>query len=337
MFNVMLATSAPATDETIARLQGTHWYDLKIDGVRGIMAINNGTVKLTNRNGVDVTYRYPDIVHNALAKFGTDARLILDGEIAATDERNLPSFKLTAKRDRQQRPAVIAALAASMPVTFYAFDILYRDGVDYRRLPWSQRSMWLDEVMTDSATSQRIVRNIGSPDGAKMMELVRKHKLEGLVAKLSTSPYEAGRRSQWVKIKPVSSGSFIVTGTTQGTGSRMETFGALELSVRRADGSLRRIGEVGSGFKQRDLTDMLDALREGQAAGESVIVEVEYQMVTEDGSLRFPVFRGIRTDLTMSDANEEQLCEKSASSSAMSSTSTSSVASTSKVTTVAGL
>lgn len=336
MFNVMLAVSAPATEETIARLQGTHFFDLKIDGIRGILAINNGTVKITNRNGVDVTYRYPDLVHNALAKWGTNARLILDGEIAATDERNLPSFKLTAKRDRQQRANVIAALAVSMPVTFYAFDILYQDGVDFRRLPWSQRSMWLDDAITGSATSQRIVRNIGSPDGARMMELVRQHKLEGLVAKLSTAPYEAGRRSQWIKIKPTESGSFLVTGTTPGSGSRQETFGSLVLAVTRADGTLLPVGEVGSGFKQRDLTEVLEVL----ATGADLIVEVEYQEFTVDGSLRFPVFKGIRTDLARSDANESQLgasCAKSASSSATSSTSTSTAASTSRATTVAGL
>jgi len=336
MFNVMLAVSAPATEETIERLQGTHFFDLKIDGVRGIMAVNNGTVKLTNRNGVDITYRYPELVAAALEKFGTDARLILDGEIAATDERNLPSFKNTAKRDRQQRNNVIAALAVSMPVNFYAFDLLYKDGVDFRRQPWSQRSAFLDEVIADSPPHPRIVRNIGSPDGARMMELVRQHRLEGLVAKLSTAPYEAGRRSQWIKIKPTESSSFLVTGTTTGTGSRQETFGALSLAVVRADGTLLPVGEVGSGFKQRDLTEVLDIL----ATGADLIVEVEYQEVTVDGALRFPVFKGIRTDLTRADANESQLgasCVNSASSSAMSSTSTSTAASTSRVTTVAGL
>lgn len=326
MFSPMLAVSAPATDETIDRLTGTHFFDLKIDGVRGIVAVNKGTVKVTNRNGVDITYRYPDLVHNALAKFGTEAQVILDGEIAATDERNLPNFKRTARRDRQQKQVNIEALAKSMPVTFYAFDLLYQDGVDLRRSPWSQRSMFLDELITSSATSQRIIRNVGSPDGKHLMQFVHEHKLEGLVAKLSTAPYEAGRRSAWVKIKPTSTGSFLVTGTTQGTGSRMDTFGALELAVRRQDGSLRRCGEVGSGFKQRDLIDVLAALREAQP----LIVEVEFQEITEDGALRFPVFRGIRTDLTLDDVTDSQLgasCNVSTSNSDTSSTNTSSLAS----------
>lgn len=103
-FSPMLADSAPATAETIDRLTGTHHFELKIDGVRGILAINQGRVVLTNRNGVDITQRYPELAEAALAKFGTDARLILDGEVAVCDERGLPQFKLTAKRDRQSRP-----------------------------------------------------------------------------------------------------------------------------------------------------------------------------------------------------------------------------------------
>lgn len=329
VFSPMLAHSAPATDETITRLQGTHHFDLKIDGVRCLIAINKGTVKLTNRNGVDISYRFPEVVQAALTKFGPDAMLILDGEVAGTDERGMPSFKRTAKRDRQQRPAIIAALAVSMPVRFFAFDILYRDGVDHRRLPWSQRSMWLDEVLAAGENLPTIQRVVGSPDGAAMMALVRQHKLEGLVAKLSTSPYESGRRSSWVKIKPVISGSFLVTGTTEGSGTRKDTFGALSLAVTLPDGKLLPVGEVGSGFKQADLLDVLAVM---MTSGVDLIVEVEYAEYTVDGSLRFPVFKMIRSDLTRADASVLQLgepCAASPLSSEASSTSTSQSSSTS--------
>lgn len=326
-FSPMLCTSAPCTPETIERLQGNHWWELKVDGVRGIMAVNAGTVKLTNRNGVDITSRYPELVTAALAKFGPDARLILDGEIAATDDRNLPSFKLTAKRDRQQNLAIIAALAERSPVTFYAFDLLYQDGVDLRRSPWSMRSGLLAGVIADTPQHDRIVRNLGSADGARLMEMVRLLKLEGLVAKRTDSPYESGRRSQWVKIKPTQTASFIVTGTTPGSGTRQETFGALCLAVVDENGALVNCGEVGSGFTQRDLREVLTALLDGG----DLIIEVEFQEYTVDGSLRFPVFRGIRTDLTRADANRDQLeppCTASPSTTVESSTGTSQLAST---------
>lgn len=330
-FSPMLCVSAPCTSETIERLQGTHWWELKIDGVRGILAINAGTVKLTNRNGVDITYRYPELVTAALAKFGPAARLILDGEIAATDDRNLPSFKLTAKRDRQQNLAIIAGLAERSPVTFYAFDLLYQDGVDLRRSPWSMRSGLLGGVIADTPSHDRIVRNIGSSDGAELMELVRRFALEGLVAKRTDSPYGSGRRSQWVKVKPTLTASFIVTGTTPGSGTRQETFGALSLAVVDSDGALVNCGEVGSGFTQRDLQDVLTALLDNAELGVDLIVDVEFQEFTVDGSLRFPVFRGIRTDLTRADANRDQLeppCTASPSTTAGSSTDTSQLAST---------
>jgi bifunctional non-homologous end joining protein LigD len=331
-FAPMLAQSMPATEATIERLQGTHWFDLKIDGVRGLMIINNGTVKLQNRNAVDITYRYPELVQAALTKFGSDVRLILDGEIVVLDDGGKPSFKLTSKRDRQQRANVIASLAASMPATFMAFDLLYQDTFDWRSAPWLARAERLASLVVEGEHDARIRLNVGSMDGDVMMAMVREHSLEGLVAKRIDSPYQSGRRSQWVKIKPTITGSFLVTGTTPGTGSRQDTFGSLVLAVVHQDGKLQRVGEVGSGFKAADLRDVVATL----ASGSDLIVEVEFQEVTVDGALRFPVFKGIRSDLVRSDADPAQLgapCDESKSSSAMSSTSTSLPGSTSTMTT----
>src|SRR4051794_16376312 len=177
----MLANSAPANDNTIATLmteQGEWYFDLKIDGVRCVMAINGGKVTLTNRNGVDITYRYPEVAAAALEKFGTDARLILDGECVVFDEDGKPSFKLTSKRDRQQKPAVIQSLSKSMPATLVVFDILYNGGQDLRGETYLARKMALDFEMQDHPESARIIANVGSHDGHKMLALVREHSLE---------------------------------------------------------------------------------------------------------------------------------------------------------------
>lgn len=332
-FAPMLAVSAPCTAETIARLQGTHWFDFKIDGVRCLAIMNAGTVKLQNRNGVDVTYRYPEIVQSLLDCFGTDIRLILDGEVAVTalDENGArkPSFRLTARRDRQQKPAIINALSKSLPAHFYVFDLLYRGsgpGADRRNRPFCERRDELGELLDACVMNgewSRISGCSGGADGELCMELVRMHHLEGLVAKRLDSPYQSGRHSQWVKIKPSLTGSFIVTGSTVGSGVRQETFGALSLAVTLPDGNLLPVGEVGSGFKARDLREITAIL----ATGQELIVEVEFMEYTEDGSLRFPVFRGIRTDVLRADVNYRQLgeraCDRLKSSLATSSTATS--------------
>jgi bifunctional non-homologous end joining protein LigD len=307
MFSPMLAQSAPGTMETIQRLdkQGGWFYDLKIDGVRGILAINNGRVTITNRNGVDITGRYPEIAAAALDKYGDAFQLILDGEVVVFDDEGKPSFKLTSKRDRQQKPAVIEALSKSLPATFVAFDVLWdqQSGGDVRSTAWDFRHDVLDRRVKFGDDSPRIRMNVGSENGEAMLAMVLEHGFEGLVAKRRDSIYQSGRRSQWQKIKPTKTASLLVTGSTVGTGSRRETFGALSLAVLRSDGSLRPVGEVGTGFKQKDLHEVLGLLQ----AGGDLIVEVEYLEFTVDGALRFPVYKGIRTDLSRTDCTEGQL------------------------------
>jgi bifunctional non-homologous end joining protein LigD len=290
MFAVMLAKSAPATTDTINMLTGTHYFDLKIDGVRDVIAINKGTVRIQNRNGVDTTNRYPDIVAGCLAQFGPDAQLVLDGEmVVKVDGR--PDFKATSQRDRCSEPAKIAARSKSMPATFIAFDILYADGMDYRNDQYIARKERLDVVM-GKAPAGVVEKNVGSMDGHALMALVREHHLEGVIAKRLTSRYKAGKGTDWLKIKPTFMLSAVVTGFTAGEGARSSTFGALSLGLWK-DGVLTPVGEVGTGFKQNDLLEVQALL----ASGQTLVVEVEYQEFTVDGSLRFPVYRGIRSDV----------------------------------------
>lgn len=297
MFHVMLAKSAPATEDTINMLSGTHYFDLKIDGVRDVIAINKGTVRIQNRNGVDTTNRYPDIVKGCIEQFGSDAVLVLDGEmVVKVDGR--PDFKATSQRDRCSEPAKIAARSRTMPATFIAFDLLYKDGVDLRNEQYGHRRNAL--VAALAGTSGVVEPNVGSMDGHKMMALVREHHLEGVIAKRLDSRYKAGKGSDWLKIKPTFMISCVVTGYTAGEGARSSTFGALSLALYK-DGVLTSVGEVGTGFKQKDLLEIQDRLAMlapyDPTATYAMVVEVEYQEFTVDGSLRFPVYRGIRSDV----------------------------------------
>lgn len=303
----MLAKSAPATEDTINMLTGTHYFDLKIDGVRDVIAINKGVVRIQNRNGVDTTDRYPDIVEACIEKFGTDCQVVLDGEmVVKVDGR--PDFKATSQRDRCSGGAKIAARSKSMPATFIAFDLLYLNGVDFRNEPFSKRKeqldLFLDLYSIYPNTHATIEPNVGSMDGHKMMDLVREHHLEGVIAKRLDSRYKAGKGSDWLKIKPTFMLSAVVTGYTAGEGARASTFGALSLALYQ-DGVLVPVGEVGTGFKQNDLVEIQNLLATlapyDPTASYALVVEVEYQEFTVDGSLRFPVYRGIRSDVPPKD------------------------------------
>lgn len=301
MFHVMLAKSAPATEDTINMLSGTHYFDLKIDGVRDVIAINKGVVRIQNRNGVDTTNRYPDIVKGCIQQFGPDAQLVLDGEMVVK-VNGRPDFKATSQRDRCSEPGKIAARSKSMPATFIAFDLLYHNGVDLRDESFWERKSNLDGVL--QGTTGVVEGNVGSDDGHKMMALVRKHNLEGVIAKRTDSRYKAGKGSDWLKIKVGFTASVVVTGKEAGEGARSSTFGALTLGMYDTSGNLVSTGKVGTGFTQADLEEIEQLLNQGM----TLVGEVGFANVNAtNNNLRFPVWLGLRSDIDPANCVVSQL------------------------------
>jgi bifunctional non-homologous end joining protein LigD len=131
-------------------------------------------------------------------------------------------------------------------------------------------------------------------DGSLLLSFCERHGLEGLVAKRGQSAYRPGphRSGDWVKVKRARDDDFIVIGYTAGKGSR-KRLGALELASHRS-GKLQSCGHVGSGLSG----DAIDTLLPMLEAGEQVVVRVRYAGWAENGSLRHPVYLGIRTDVT---------------------------------------
>src|SRR5579871_4006959 len=91
-------------------------FELKWDGVRAISWIDGGTKggkdRLTIRSGSDITARYPELA--ALPEFISARQVILDGEIAALDERGRGDFEKLQQRMHVRAPS--ESLIASVPV-----------------------------------------------------------------------------------------------------------------------------------------------------------------------------------------------------------------------------
>lgn len=322
VFYPMLCEPHPATDEAVRQLNGTYIFERKYDGIRAIVAITaDGQVTIHNRNGVDIAHRYPDIVKNMASYAATVSAkgMIFDGEILvwdpelATDHRDGEwSFPLAHSRDAQSNSVKIAGLARLHPATFVAFDMLY-DTVDLRNLPLSSRLEHLRQVRLDDRLGGEgfevpaLHEDDIPQDGPQALALAIEKGWEGLVAKRLDATYSSGRNSAWKKIKPTRSGSFIVMGLEPGNGSRADTFGAAFIGVKTPDG-YQAIGKVGSGFKQADLV-MLKEMWDNLAlvnGSTPPVIEVEFQEITDKGSLRFPVFKGIRTDVLIDDCTRER-------------------------------
>ena len=291
--------------EAVAFLEREGWYfETKLDGVRCIAYVSRGTVRLMNRRGAEITGRYPEVVAGLLVAFQTET-IVLDGEVLCYGDDGKPDFSRIHKRDAQPatKQDVIARLTVQFPATFCAFDVLSFGGDDLTSQPYVARRallLTLADRMTEVDALQRIE---SMKDGGKMWEFTLQHGLEGLIAKQPTSPYRGGRMQSWVKLKVVDSVSAVAVGYDIGEGSRAGTIGAINLALID-NGQTVDIGRVGTGFKERDLAE----LKARMDAGELLVLEVEYANWGEvSKKLRFPSYKGIRTDVAPTDCVIGQL------------------------------
>jgi bifunctional non-homologous end joining protein LigD len=301
----MLATAVPMLPV------GTGWsYEFKWDGVRALLDIGGAGVRIISRNGNDVTPAYPELV--ALAAQEDDA--LVDGEIVAfVDGR--PSFERLQTRMHVRSKVDAARLADDCPVAFVAFDLLRRYGVDLTSRPWHERRATLERWL---ANADGWTLSPAFDDGPATEQVARAHGLEGVVAKRSDAPYRPGTRSNdWRKLRFLRGGDFVVIGW-EGPTARPDDLTSLIVACRR-DGELTFAGKVGSGLSgaiTRRLRPLLEPRPAPVVPGVSrsagrvlhwteptVVVEIEFVAWTNEGRLRHPVFRGIRTDKRPEEAN----------------------------------
>ena len=296
-------TIAPTVHTALNQLNDGQWFfDLKWDGIRCVAHIEDGNVTLINRRMVDITYRYPEIV-TALSVAYPDGYRVFDGEVVCFTNGQ-PDFPATHRRDAQQSASTAARLVATMPASFVAFDFVYYSGDDLRQLPFRARHRMLateaEKVFADYSNTLKL--SSGDTDGETLWQFVNDHRLEGLIAKRLTSKYTPGRSHSWIKLKPTKSVSALVTGYDYGENALAGKLGALHIALRDSD-KLVSIGKVGTGFKLADREMVKDALDKGAL----LAVEVEYQDVSPNGQLRFPSYKGIRTDIDLADCTVDQL------------------------------
>jgi bifunctional non-homologous end joining protein LigD len=214
-------------------------------------------------------------------------------------------------------PKDIEKARRKIPVVLFAFDLLWLDGKDLTHEPLEQRREALEEIVTETGPMRLTV--IAEENGEGFFDLAKELGFEGVLAKRRGSPYVPGRRTKdWRKIKATNYQDCLILGWTQGTGSREATFGALLLGAYR-DGELIWIGQVGTGFTDGVLHDLMQRLRELETSEPPVadpelaeirgarwtrpelVCEVEFLEMTRVGKLRAPAFKGLRPDKAPAD------------------------------------
>jgi bifunctional non-homologous end joining protein LigD len=179
---------------------GSLWqYEVKWDGYR-IQAVKQGShVQLFSRSAASFTERFKSVT-KAVSSIHADTA-VLDGEVVATDDKGQPSFQVLQDRGK---------LPAGHQLVYYAFDLLFLNGQDFKTKPLGERRGALPQLLANtrvlfSAPLQGPLNSI--------LKAIRKHNLEGVIAKRVDSVYEAGRRSlAWQKLPLKSKQEFVVGG-----------------------------------------------------------------------------------------------------------------------------
>ena len=291
---------------------GAEWlHEVKWDGVRVLVDVRDGVVRMTSRNDNNVTAAWPDLSDPPL---GT-RNLLVDGEVIALNERGVPDFRVLQHRMHLRNAKEVARLVTSVPATLMVFDLLRLDGEDLTGRPLEERRALLEELpLADSKWQVPAAYD----DGGMLFEATLQQGLEGVVSKRRTSRYRFDQRSDdWRKLAHRHRASFVVGGWRPQVGTT-NRLAALLVGEQTADGLLYR-GRVGSGIAGATSTRLAELLApltserspfadevpRVDAAGTfwvepRVVVDIDTHGLGYE-RLRQPSYQGVRDDLTPED------------------------------------
>jgi bifunctional non-homologous end joining protein LigD len=209
---------------------GHGWvHEIKYDGYRMHARIDGGKVALLTRTGLDWSHRYRRTIE-ALSSLKVKSAYI-DGELCALNSDGVPVFsRLQAAMDEGRTDQLV----------FFAFDLLFLNGVRTAQLPLIKRKERLQRLFKKEIGGLRYSEHVMG-DGPAFRAQACKLGREGAISKQADRPYASGDRGIWVKSKCLNREEFVVVGWTDPEGSRSH-IGALLLGLlhRGRPAALRR-------------------------------------------------------------------------------------------------
>jgi ATP-dependent DNA ligase len=171
--------------------------------------------------------------------------LILDGEAVVVDNQGKPSFQMLQNRAR---------LPSGGSLIYYVFDLLHLNGADLKDRPLREQRAPLEKLVGDSGVllSQSLPGTL-----SQIIQAVKAHGLEGVIAKRLDSKYQPDRRGDdWLKL-PLKPAQHFVIGAYRLDGKRLDI-----LLVGQFEGSkLLFAGKVHQGLNPANRRALLALLQ----------------------------------------------------------------------------
>ncbi|MFI6464517.1 DNA ligase [Streptomyces sp. NPDC050538] len=214
------------------------WFEIKLDGHRTVMWRTADGVRLQARSGRDVTANWMDI---ALPGMRLPPGVVLDGEaVVVVDERI--SFEAAQSR-AASAPARARRLAEEHPALYVVWDVLSLPTGAVRGRPYVERRAMMLDVLA-GLPSPSPIQAVSATDDLSVAQAwydsLQDTGVEGVVAKLGTSPYRSGHSSSWKKIRHAETTDAAMVGYT-GPTKRPRA-----LVVRLPDGRVRLTRAIGA-------------------------------------------------------------------------------------------
>jgi DNA ligase-1 len=315
----MLAQLSPGIGDTVKEM-GWAICETKYDGIRVQIHRKKNDIEIYTRRLENISRALPEIVSYVRESLPQED-FIVEGEIIVTRDGKPISFQYILQRVRRKYD--IERMVDQIPLTLYLFDVLYYDK-NLIDTPFRRRRETLESIVRLDPGKVEISRQVKvTPSEIEKAQKLFEDSIndghEGIMIKDPEAPYMPGIRGKKMlkfKAEPETL-DLAVVGGTYGKGKRAHFIGSYLLALQDDDNQLLTIAHVATGLDDKTLAELsqlaepLITRQEGRKVRiePRIVLEIAFSEIVkspeyESGySLRFPVVKGIRYDLSPADVD----------------------------------